>query len=162
MFSEIELDEPLPEFEDRPYVQPLEHTIINEKDIEKVLSALNPSKSQGPDLFHTKFLKESKDIIIQPMKSIFQKSLNECNLPPIWKRANVSAIFKKGEKKKPGNYRPISSTSVPGKLMEKLVHDAIVKHMTENNLFSKAQHGFIEGKSCVTQLLEFLEDITQS
>ena len=46
--------------------------------------------------------------------------------------------------------------------MEKLVRDIIVRHMTENNLFSNAQHGFIKGKSCVTQLLEFLEDITQS
>ena len=46
--------------------------------------------------------------------------------------------------------------------MEKIIRDAIVKHMTENNLFSKAQHGFIKGKSCVTQLLEFLEDITQA
>ena len=46
--------------------------------------------------------------------------------------------------------------------MEKIIGDAIVKHMTENDLFSKAHHGFIKGKSCVTQLLEFLEDITQA
>ena len=46
--------------------------------------------------------------------------------------------------------------------MEKIICDAIVKHMTENDLFSKAQHGFIIEKSCVTQLLEFLEDITQA
>ena len=46
--------------------------------------------------------------------------------------------------------------------MEKIIHDAIVKHMTENDLFSKAQHGFKKGKSCVTQLSEFLEDITQA
>ena len=46
--------------------------------------------------------------------------------------------------------------------MEKLIHDATVKYMTENNLFSEAQHGFIKRKSCLTQLLEFLEDITQA
>ena len=88
--------------------------------------------------------------------------MDESILPPIWKKADISAIFKKREKKKPENYRPISLTSVPCKLMEKLVRDIIVRHMTENNLFSNAQHGFIKGKSCVTQLLEFLEDITQS
>ena len=69
---------------------------------------------------------------------------------------------KKGEKGKAENYRPISLTSVPGKLMEKLVRNAIVDHMTENNLFSTSQHGFISGKSCITQLLEFMEDITES
>ena len=78
------------------------------------------------------------------------------------KKAKVSAIFKKAEKKNPGNYRPISLTSVPCKLLEKIIRDKIVKHMIDNDLFSKAQHGFIKGKSCVTQLLEFLEDITQA
>ena len=88
------------EFKDRPYVQPLEHTFIAGKDVEKVLSALNPGKSQRPDLFHPKYLKETMDFIIQPLQTIFQKSLDEGILPTIWKKANISAIFKKGEKKK--------------------------------------------------------------
>ena len=46
--------------------------------------------------------------------------------------------------------------------MERLVKNAIVEHMTTNNLFSEAQHGFLKGKSCVTQLLEYLEDITEA
>ena len=77
-------------------------------------------------------------------------------------KANVTAIFKKGEKSKAENYRPISLTSVPGKLMERLVRNAIVEHMTTNNLFSESQHGFLKGKSCVTQLLEYLEKITEA
>ena len=46
--------------------------------------------------------------------------------------------------------------------MERLVRNAIVDHMIENNIFSTSQHGFISGKSCITQLLEFMEDITES
>ena len=71
---------------------------------------------------------------------------------------------KKGEKSKAEKYkyRPISLTSVPGKLMERLVRNAIVDDMIENNLFSTSQHGFLSGKSCITQLLEFMEDITES
>ena len=159
---EIEPDDPLPNFEDRPFHYITDNLIINENNVEKAVAALKPGKSQGPDLIHPKFLKETKDYIIQPLTTIFQKSLDESLTPPIWKRANVSAIFKKGEKKKPPNYLPISLTSIPCKLMEKLVRDAIVNHMTENNLFSNAQHGFIKGKSCVTQLLEFMEEITQA
>ena len=159
---EIEPDDPLPNFEDRPFHYITDNLIINENNVEKAVAALKPGKSQGPDLIHPKFLKETKDYIIQPLTTIFQNSLDESLTPLIWKRANVSAIFKKGEKKKPSNYRPISLTSVPCKLMEKLVRDAIVNHMTENNLFSNAQHGFIKGKSCVTQLLEFMEEITQA
>ena len=75
---------------------------------------------------------------------------------------NVTAIFKKGEKSKADNYHPISITSVPGKLMENLVRNAIVEHLTTNNLFSGSQYGFFKGKYCVTQLLEYLEDITEA
>ena len=71
-------------------------------------------------------------------------------------------FIKKGRKSKAENYRPISLTSAPGKLMERIVGNAIVEHMTENNLFSTSQHGFISGKSCIKQLLEFMEDITES
>ena len=86
----------------------------------------------------------------------------ECKIPDIWKSANVTAIFKKGERKNPANYRPISLTSVPGKIMERLIRNALVEHMVDNNLFTPEQHGFISGKSCTTQLLEYMEDITQA
>ena len=65
-------------------------------------------------------------------------------------------------KKLPENHRPISLTSVPGKILERIFRNEIVQHMTENNLFTTCQHGFIAGKSCTTQLLEYMEDITQA
>ena len=80
----------------------------------------------------------------------------------IWKKANVTAIFKKGDRKRSENCRSISLTSVPGKILEKIVRNAIVEPMTSNNLFTNAPHGFIAGKSCVTQLLEFMEDIIEA
>ena len=149
-------------FEKQNYNEPLENVIITEELISKAIDRLNSSKSQGPDNIHPKLLKETQSIIKKPLQIIFEKSLSEGKTPKIWKNANVTAIFKKGEKSKAENYRPISLTSVPGKLMERLVRNAIVDHMTENNLFSTSQHGFISGKSCITQLLEFMEDITES
>ena len=76
--------------------------------------------------------------------------------------ANVTAIFKKGDRKLLENYKPISLTSVPGKLLERIIRDQIVNHMTTNNLFATCQHGFITGKSCTTQLLEYIKDISQA
>ena len=105
-------------------------------------------------------IKECKNALLLPLKLIFQKSAEEGKIPEIWKTANVSAIFKSGSKSKPENCRPISLTSVPGKLLELLIRDEIVEHMTANNLFAKSQHGFRAGKSCITQLLECLEDVT--
>ena len=64
--------------------------------------------------------------------------------------------------KKTENYRPISLTSVAGKAMEKIIRDKLVNHMERNNLFNKSQHGFVSGRSCTTQLLEFMEEATQA
>ena len=124
------------------------------------IDRLKSSKSQGPDNVHPMLLKECKKALLPPLKCIFEKSLEERKIPEIWKSAHVTAIFKSGSKSKPENYRPISLTSVPGKLLERIIRDKIVNHMTDNNLFAKSQHGFLAGKSCVTQLLEFLEDVT--
>ena len=110
-------------------------TEITETNVGKVINAWNPSKSQGPDDFHPKCLKETEDQITKPLKIIYEKSLNESKIPDVWKQANVSAIFKQGERQQPDNYRPISLTSVPRKLMEKIIRDTIVQHMEQNNLF---------------------------
>ena len=77
-------------------------------------------------------------------------------------QANVTSIYKKGDRTKPENYRPISLTSVQCKLMERIIRDQIVEHMSRYDFFSPFQYGFVSGKSCVTQLLEFLDDIIES
>ena len=155
-----EESEPIPNFEDRAFQHEINTVMITLDKISKTIDRLKPSKSQGPDNIHPMLLKECKRVLVTPLKYIFEKSIEEGKIPVIWKSAHVSAIFKSGSKSKPENYRPISLTSVPGKLLERIIRDEIVNHMTENNLFAKSQHGFLAGKSCVTQLLEFLEDVT--
>ena len=56
------------------------------------------------------------------------------------------------------NYRPISITSVISKIMESIIRDSIVHHMTHNDLFSDAQHGFVSARNCITQLLLCMEE----
>ena len=76
-----------------------------------------------------------------------------------WKDATVVPSFKKGSRSDPGNYRPVSLTSVCGKLMERL-RKAVLAHIESNNLFSSHQHGFRAGMSCATQLLTVTEQWT--
>ena len=64
---------------------------------------------------------------------------------------------KKGSRSNPGNYRPISLTSIICKLFEVIIRDAIVTHMSVNNLFCDQQHGFVPGRSCITQLFTTFE-----
>jgi hypothetical protein len=91
----------------------------------------------------------------------FQKTLNEGTLPSDWKEAQVTPLFKKGDKSNLGNYRPVSLTSVVCKLMESVVRDRIIDHLTAHHLLSDCQHGFIAGRSCSTNLLSTLNDWTR-
>ena len=93
---------------------------------------------------------------------LFNQSLCESRLPQILKDANITPIHKKGPKSKAENYRPISLTSIPCKLLEELIKDHVISHLKVNNLISSVQHGFTERKSCLTNLLITLEMITKA
>jgi hypothetical protein len=72
----------------------------------------------------------------------------------------VTPIFKKGSKADPGNYRPVSLTSVCCKMMESIIKDEMMSHLKKNGLIRASQHGFVPGRSCTTNLLEFLEGVS--
>ena len=81
-----------------------------------------------------------------PLTDIFHKSLSSGVIPDDWKKANITCIFKKGNKQDPGNYRPVSLTSVICKLLERTVREEIVNHLSVNKLLSDSQFGFRKKK----------------
>ena len=125
------------------------------------LEKLERYKSCGSDEVHSYVLREAAKAMAKPLALIFQKSLDEGTCPEEWKSANVTPIHKKGDRTEPSNYRPVSLTSQVCKVLESIIRDKIVEHLTENNLLNDAQHGFREGRSCLTNLLETLEQWTE-
>ena len=89
---------------------------------------------------------ELAEVIAKLLSIIFERSWRTGEVPEEWRIANVTLVFKKGKKEAPGNYRPVSLTSVPGKALEQLVLGAISKQLEEKKVMS--QHGFTKGKSC--------------
>ncbi|CAL4189778.1 unnamed protein product, partial [Meganyctiphanes norvegica] len=83
----------------------------------------------------------------------------EC--PTDWRSANVTPIHKKGDRSDPSNYRPVSLTSQVCKVMESIVRKHILEHLKSNEILSDKQHGFREGRSCLTNLLETMESWTE-
>ena len=131
---------------------------ITEEQVIKRLSQLNINKTEGPDGMHPRLLKELAKELGYPLMVLFNKSLKQGKIPTAWKNAEVKPIFKKGEKCIPGNYRPVSLTSVVCKVLEGFVRDVLNSHFKEHNLLSDHQYGFCSGRSCSTQLLTTIQD----
>ena len=158
----IEPDGDIPVLPDRAVLRQMPKLYITESKISKVLRKLKPDKSPGPDGLHPRYFKELADCINIPLCILFNFSLSNGVLPQAWKKARVSAIYKKENKKVASNYRPVSLTSIICKVMETLIRDHIVEHMKINNLFSNKQYGFISGRSTSLQLLTVLDIWTEA
>ncbi|CAM5099949.1 unnamed protein product [Eretmochelys imbricata] len=78
------------------------------------------------------------------------------------KRLMQCPSLKKGRRENPGNYRLVSLTSVPGKIMEQVLKESILKHLEERKVIRNSQHGFTKGKSCLTNLIAFCDEMTGS
>ena len=159
VFSEETTDE-MPDMNNQCENQ-IGNVIVCRTALQKILEKLNVNKSCGPDNLHPHLLQKTARTISEPLKIIFDKSLRDGECPSDWRTANVTPIHKKGDRTDPNNYRPVSLTSQVCKVLETLVREKIVKHMRVNGLFSNSQHGFREGRSCLTNLLETLEQWTK-
>jgi len=134
----------------------IDHTVVEDR-----LNKLRADKSTGADGLSPRLLKEIKSEIIQPVLYIWRKSISEGDIPQDWKLANVCPIFKKGSRSEAGNYRPVSLTSQLCKLLETVIRDAIVTHLESNHLISDTQHGFRRGRSCLSNVITFLDKATR-
>uniref|UniRef100_A0A8D0DX11 Reverse transcriptase domain-containing protein n=1 Tax=Salvator merianae TaxID=96440 RepID=A0A8D0DX11_SALMN len=133
---------------------------MDKKKVREHLANLNVFKSPGPDELHPRVLKELADIIAEPLSVIFENSWITGEVPEDWRRANVVPIFKKGKKADPGNYRPVSLTSIPGKIFEQIIKQHIWEHLDGNAVINQSQHGFVTNNSCQTNLISFYDKIT--
>ena len=133
---------------------------FDRESIKKKIMKLKCSSSSGPDNISSRFLQNHVDSLVTPLSIIFSKSLESGIVPQDWRDANVTPIFKKGAKNSTDNYRPVSLTSIPCKIMESIMKDAVIDYLLRYQLINPSQHGFMPNKSCATNLLQFLEKIT--
>ena len=139
-------------------VECLTNMLITAMIITKI-KKLKDSKSPGTDGITPKFVKVIAEEISVPLAIMFNLSLREGTVPHEWKHANVVPIFKKGSRCKKENYRPVSLTSVVCKLLESLLRDHVIDFLEKHNLLKDTQNGFLKGRSCLTNLLEYTEII---
>ena len=135
---------------------------LNKNKLLKKMKKLKTGKACGPDGISPYILNKCAELLCDPLFDIFQSSLDSEDVPLDWRLASISAIFKKGSRSDPLNYRPVSLTSVVSKLLESLIRDEIMEHLEKNNILTSAQHGFRNNRSCLTNMLQYLESLTNS
>ena len=138
---------------------PLRKIEITVDTVKMKLKKLNSNKSAGPDGFYPRVITETEEETAPHFCNIFRTSLEQRKAVRDWKLQNISPLFKKGSKDDPGNYRPISLTSVPGKMLESIIADDMMSHLEHNKLILDSQQGFRSGRSCLTNLVDFFHDM---
>lgn len=119
---------------------------------------LNEKKANGPDGIPTVFLRRYAEWMSFYLVIIFEKSLLTHSLPKDWLSAIVKPVFKSGDRMLFTNYRPVSLTCVCCKVFEHVIAKQMAIFLETNGLICRQQHGFRQGLSTLSQLIETLHD----
>ncbi|GAB0179728.1 mitochondrial enolase superfamily member 1 [Grus japonensis] len=123
--------------------------------VSDLLYHLGTHKSMGLDKIHPRILRELAEVLTKPFSITYQQLWITREVPVDQKLATVTPIYEKGQKEDHGNYRPVSQTSVLQKVMEQITLSAIMRHVEYNQVIRPSQHGFMKGRSCLTNLISY-------
>ena len=132
---------------------------FNIQDIIDEIDTIPPNSAAGPDGIPAIFIKQCKKSIALPLQILWRNCLDKGYTPTILKTNFITPIFKDGDQGSALNYRPVALTSHLTKIFEKIVRKQLVNFLDENKLFNDSQHGFRNGRSCLSQFLEHTERI---
>lgn len=133
--------------------------VITKEIVEEQLKNLRINKSPGIDSMHPMFLREVRKEVSEALADIMNQSLGTGKIPQDWRDAIVVPLFKKGSRSEASNYRPVSLTCILCKVMEKIIQLELLKHIKKHNILIDSQHGFVQGRSCLTNLLDCFEQV---
>ena len=132
------------------------------REIVDLIRAIDVNKSSCVDKINSKFCKLAMLSIPHVICDIMSKSLKLGSIPIAWTKGVINVIPKGGDLSNPGNWRPITQTSIFAKLLEKLVHTRLLKYLLDNKIISDYQFGFLPGRSTQLAIFELLKQIYSS
>ena len=151
----------IPQPEGQPY-PPIPDIDTSREGVLKLLKKINPNKASGPDMIPARILKDLAEELAPILTEIFRRTLADGEVPVDWRSANVTAIFKKSDRFKASNYRPVFLTSLCCKLQEHIIVSSTLKHLEHHKILTDCQHGFRARRSCETQLVTLCHKIAKA
>ena len=131
----------------------------NVDEVVKYIKQLDVSKSSAIEGVSTRVFKVAFLAIPEKLTVLFNKSRSLGIFPSRWKYAKVVPLPKDGDLTDVSNWRPVSLLPLPGKILEKTVHNRILNFFKDNHVLDERQGGFREGYSTTRTIVEFTEDL---
>ena len=128
-------------------------------EIRKLVKKIDISKDSCLEGVKTEILKTGFLEVINQLTHLFTKSLNSGIFPRKWAVGFVNILPKGGDLRYPTNWRPITQTCIPSKLMEKIIHKRLLDYLLQHNLLDQNQYGFLHGKSTQKAVFDLIKDI---
>ena len=167
-FSSVFSDPNCPDVEDPVFPPPeigkpfrFQEFVLNEEDIISAIAKIPSDSASGPDGIPAILLKNCAEELAYPIKLIWSESFHLGIVPQFYKDTCITPLFKKGDRARAVNYRPVALTSHVIKIYERILRNAMVEFIEENQILCDNQHDFRSGRSCLTQLLSHIDDIVQ-
>ena len=146
-----------------PSVHSFEFHIIEENKVRKDIEALDSDSSNDVLKLDCKLLKLSSSLICTSLTHLFNLSLMSRIIPPDWKLARITPIYKgKGDTSEECNYRPISVLSYVAKLFEKQVHFQLLHYLEFHSFITPYQSAYLKKHSTVTCLHRVVDDMCEN
>ena len=136
-----------------PQTNCLSSISVNDELIVDVIKELSCNSAAGPECVPVALLKNASVELAKSLNILFNNSINMGHVQSTWKKAVVVPICKGGDRFLAKNYRPISLTSTIMKVLERIIRKQLVDFLSDHNYFNPNQHGFRQGRSCLSALL---------
>ena len=141
-----------------PTVPTLSEISCSSAEVYQLLRSFKLKTASGPDGISSRMLRGCASTISLYLSTLFNLSLSTDIVPTAWKTSNITPVYKDGDPKLASNYRPISLLSIPSKLLERIIHNIVKKHLLSNSLISRHQFGFRPHSSTQESLLAATND----
>ena len=120
-------------------IQTIPDVSISENLISRKIKALKVNKAEGPNGITPKLLQLAEPAVVPSLTKLYSLSAKEGEVFSLWKKAHLCPVFKKDDPTDRNNYRPISLVTVPSKILESCVSEAILQHVVDNGLLTERQ-----------------------
>ena len=130
-----------------------------EPEIVGIIKGLDVNKSSCVENISARFCIESMLAVPTKIRLMIVKSMLTGGIPSDWTKGFITVLPKDGDLSNPSNWRPITQTSIFAKILEKVVHNRLLRFFMDNNVLSNFQYGFLPRRSTQLAVFELTKQI---